>query len=558
MITLAEANVKFKSEGADKVKKDSADISNAMSGMAGKIGIATTVADLAVQSIMALGAAIANTSKFAFDQAVQFDSNVRGLAAYSASSSDLAAQIARLETLAKAPGLGFDQLIQGVTRLEAAGFSAAQAEGALKQFGNALALVGGSKNDLDGVALALTQIKSKGVVSAEEINQIAERVPQVRAAMKAAFGTSSTEEIQKLGITATQFVTKLTTEMSKLPRATGGLQNALDNIDDAFKKAGRTAGAGFFELFKAGPPIFNQLSASLQNVANFINQVFTTIAESEMFKQIQRNISSIIISLQKLSPVFAFIFKAIGAVILGVINFITEKIAIFANVLSKIFTNPIAFIKGEFQALAQQIPAIFTNVLSATLDKLRTVAKLIDKYAGTNFAEKIPVVAKVQVQGQTAGQKALAAALELGTGRGVLGLGKSIANAFGQTIDLKTAANPLKDINTGGKTPPGTDDAAKAKDKDDKDKKNKQDKKSESLLSLIVQNTSKANELTLRNMTYGGGQLASQGISSVQMSGFRSAKSPQINASNDIVRGVEKLNRSQNMSNNLNFNFRRA
>jgi hypothetical protein len=42
------------------------------------------------------------------------------------------------------------------------------------------------------------------------------------------------------------------------------------------------------------------------------------------------------------------------------------------------------------------------------------------------------------------------------------------------------------------------------------------------------------------------------------MSGFRSAKSPQINASNDIVRGVEKLNRSQNMSNNLNFNFRRA
>ena len=90
----------------------------------------------------------------------------------------------------------------------------------------------------------------------------------------------------------------------------------------------------------------------------------------------------------------------------------------------------------------------------------------------------------------------------------------------------------------------------------DKDKKKKE--KDTSLLELIVQNTQKANELTLRNMTYGGGQLAAQGVSQVQMSGYRSAKSPQINASNDIVRGVEKLNRSQNMSNNLNFNFRRA
>jgi hypothetical protein len=274
-----------------------------------------------------------------------------------------------------------------------------------------------------------------------------------------------------------------------------------------------------------------------------------------MFKQIQRNISSIISSFQKLAPVFAFVFKAIAAVILGVINFVTEKIAIFANVLSLIFTNPIAFIKAEFQALAQQIPAIFTNVLSATLDKLRNVAKFIDKYAGTNFAEKIPVVAEVKVQGQTAGQKALQAALELGTGRGVLGLGKSIANAFGQTIDLKTATNPLKDIPTGGKPPQIPDDP---KQKDDKEKKKKQDKKSESLLSLIVQNTSKANEMTLRNLTYGGGQLAAQGLSAVQMSSNRGVSSPQINASNDIVRGVEKIVRGYSNSNNLNFSFRRS
>ena len=554
-MTLAEANVLFKSSGADKVKSDASSISDAMNSMAGKIGIATSVADLAVQAITALGAAIANVSKFAFDQAVQFDSNIRGLAAYSENTNQLRAQVARLEEMAKAPGLGFDQLIQGVTRLEAAGFSAKQAETALKQFGNALALVGGTKDDLSGVALALTQIKSKGVISAEEINQIAERVPQVRQAMKSAFGTASSEEIQKLGITASQFIDGVSKSLADLPRATGGLQNNISNIDEAFKKAGRTVGAGFFALFEKGPPIFNQLSSSLQNVANFINQVFTTIAQSEMFQQIQRNISSIIASFQKLAPRFREIFQLIAAVVLGTVNFITEKIAIFANVLSMIFTNPIAFIKAEFQALAQQIPAIFTNVLSATLDKLRTVAKFIDKYAGTNFAEKIPVVAEVKVQGQTAGQKALQAALELGTGRGVMGLGKSIANALGQTIDLKKATDPIDKIRTGGKKPEQPDDP---KQKDDKDKKKKQDKKSESLLSLIVQNTQKANELTLRNLTYGGGQLAAQGISDVQMSSNRSVKSPQINASNDITRGVEKIVRGYANSNNLNFSFRRS
>lgn len=554
-MTLAEANVKFSSTGADKVKADASDVSASLGKLGTSATASATAAGVAIAAFVALGAAIFKVTKYSAEQAIAFDSNIRGLAAYSENTDQLRAQVARLEQMAKAPGLGFDQLIQGVTRLEAAGFSAKTAEAALKQFGNALALVGGQKSDLDGVALALTQIKSKGVVSAEEINQIAERVPQVRTAMKAAFGTSSTEEIQKLGITATEFVTKLTAEMAKLPRATGGLQNALDNIDDSFKKAGRTVGAGFFELFKAGPPIFNQLSTSLQNVAEFINQVFATIAESEMFKQIQRNISSIITSFQKLAPIFAFTFKLIAATILGVINYITEKVAIFANVLSLIFTNPIGFIKAEFNALAQQIPAIFTNMLSATLDKLRGVASFIDKYAGTNFAKSIPVVAEVKVQGMTAGQKALSSAFEMATGRGVMGIGKSIANALGQTIDLKPIVSPLDKIKTGGKKPEQPDDPQQ---KDDKDKKNKKADKQTSLLDLIVQNTSKANELTLRNMTYGGGQLAAQGISAVQMANYKSVGSPRINATNDISRGVKKEVNATTNSNFLNFSARRS
>ena len=117
------------------------------------------------------------------EAAKAYDSQVRGLAAYSRNAEELQAQLARLQEIAKLPGLGLKEVRQGVLQLEAAGISAETSERALMAFGNALALVGRGKSELDGVILALGQIASKGAISAEEINQIAERVPQVRQAL---------------------------------------------------------------------------------------------------------------------------------------------------------------------------------------------------------------------------------------------------------------------------------------------------------------------------------------------------------------------------------------
>ena len=77
-------------------------------------------------------------------------------------------------------------------------------------------------------------------------------------------------------------------------------------------------------------------------------------------------------------------------------------------------------------------------------------------------------------------------------------------------------------------------------------------------LQVIGENTKKQNELTLRNLTYGGGELAAQGLSRVEQTSARQVSSPQLNASNDIVRGVEKMIRMYSNSNNLNFSFRRS
>ena len=166
-----------------------------------------------------------------------------GLIAVSGSAGEADKQLARLSEVAKLPGLGFREAVQGSVNLQAAGFSAQLAERSLRAFGNALATVGKGKADLDGVILALTQIQSKGKISAQEINQLGERLPQIRAAMKAAFGTADTEALQKMGISAREFVERIVAEFEKLPPVTGGVRNAFENIRDAAERAMAEFGA---------------------------------------------------------------------------------------------------------------------------------------------------------------------------------------------------------------------------------------------------------------------------------------------------------------------------
>lgn len=147
-------------------------------------------------------------------------------------------EMAKLREVAENPGLEFEQAIKGSVRLQAVEFSAGLARRSLAAFGNALAAAGKDGTDLDGVTLALSQIASKGKVSAEEINQLAERVPQIRMAMKDAFGTADTEAIQglqKAGLTTEQFVVGVVEQLEKIPPVAGGISNSFVNFQTAVK-----------------------------------------------------------------------------------------------------------------------------------------------------------------------------------------------------------------------------------------------------------------------------------------------------------------------------------
>lgn len=175
---------------------------------------------------------------------VKMDSLTRGLTAITHSSAKTQKQIIDMLEVAKLPGLGFKEAMEGNIRLQATGFSASLAKRSLLSFGNALATVGKGKADLDGIILALTQISAKGKVMAQEINQLGERVPQIRKIMEQAFGTADTEKIQKMGLSSKDFIEMIVEELEKLPKVTGGALNDLENLADAafisFSKVGES------------------------------------------------------------------------------------------------------------------------------------------------------------------------------------------------------------------------------------------------------------------------------------------------------------------------------
>ncbi|MES2459873.1 MAG: tape measure protein, partial [Armatimonadota bacterium] len=241
--------------------------------------------------ILALG-------KAAVDSATRMDSLKRALTAVSGSSKDAEEQLVRLKEVAKLPGLGFEEAVKGSLRLQNAGLKAREAERMLSAFGNAIARAGGGKAELDGVTLALGQIATKGKISQEEINQLVERGINLGPILKKAFGSADTEKLQKAGITTKQFFDAILPELEKLPKVTGGAQNAFENMADAAQQSLAKIGEAILPVLL---PIVEKITLAIQVLA-------------DRFKALSPDVQQGIVVFAGLAAILGPVLVAVGAV----------------------------------------------------------------------------------------------------------------------------------------------------------------------------------------------------------------------------------------------------
>lgn len=469
---------------ADGIRHAGASVNRLGSALQSLGGVAENVAGKLGAVTAAVGIGGVGLGFAAFNVASKLDSLTRGLSTVSSSSADLSRQLRQLEQVAKLPGLSFEQAVQGSLALQSAGLSASLSVRALTSFGNALASVGKGSAELEGVVTALSQIISKGSVSAEEINQIAERVPQIRRLLSDAFGTADTEQIQALGLSAETAIERIVAAAEKLPKVSGGIGNLLENVSDRLQRAIAPLGRGLASLFEAALPTIERFASVVQERLTQVGEVFSAIARSGVFAEVLDRLTSGLGGFLKFGTGDIIDFAA--RILSAIANIGTAATAL-GNYLSELF-GQIAHNTQEAFKVAISYVRVFAesarNVL-AFLDPIHfKPTKLSDFYDGDFKAitAQLPDFGKI---------------LNQDTDR----FGRAIRDGYRPDSQIPEGLTYQQRVAQATKS--GQDDARTAV---------------EDYLARIEKNTkSAADELSLRRQTLGGGEVARLGVTSTEL-----------------------------------------
>ncbi len=312
-----------------------------------------------------------------------FQSLEKAFAAVAKEGTNVGEEIERLRRIAEAPGLAFDEAVRASTRLQAVGLNAGEAARVVEQFGNAVARSGGGAAELDGAVLALTQIASKGKISAEEINQLGERIFEIRPALVQAFGTADSEQLQALGITSAEFIAKITEELAKLDRVEGGLSNAFENLRDSLRQSLTQFGNTINETFNLSE-VLDKLARGIQ----YLVDLFASLDEST-----QKNILRFGLLLLAIGPVLIIVAKLASAYQLAL-----KGAALLTGGVKKLFqafvffTTPVGIAVGAVVALTAAAIYLYNRfeivrkIINGLIDGFKALAQLARDVAG-NIAE---------------------------------------------------------------------------------------------------------------------------------------------------------------------------
>jgi tape measure domain-containing protein len=499
----------------------------------------------------------------------------RGLALYSDSAEDYRKTFKDLRELAKLPGLGLEEVMGATTGLRAAGLGAEKTRDAIQGIGRALSAVGKGKGDFDGAMRALGQIVTAGKVEGDEINQLSERIPQIRQVLLKAFGSAKGKDISKVmeetGMTIYDVIGKINTELLKIPGTTASVAVNLENIQDDIKLAFAPLGQGIAQMVSAAMPGMSSLIEMFAKVASGIGEAFYAVGQSGV---IQDALKSLIggIDIEKITEVardialriVTFITAAV-ANIPKIYEAVKEAGVKFAPTFIKLWSTIVNEVTFYFEVFKLYIQDIFKGLMLAIKPFMSAGKSLAEgDVAGAAFKMFLAPAASTMLfdrgmngkdGGRADARNAAMAELQRKRASGELGAGAGagIQNFF-QGLVNDTGLNKVQDAlgNVGTDAEKMYNKARKSlaplpemiPDKfgnkpTEEDLTKKTAKEDSNTLKEIADNTGKtADRLSLRTQTLGGGELAKLGITGTELG---SGGSPDV--SKQMIARVEALSR---------------
>jgi tape measure domain-containing protein len=225
----------------------------------------------------AVGGVFITLGQKVLEATINFEKYHRQLTIVTGGASAATAKMRELQVIAAMPGLDLESAVYGQVRLQTMGYTAQQATTHIQTLARTVAGFGGGGEEMKGILLSFSQISSKGQVFAEEINQIAERLPTVRRLMTEAFGTSNAEEIQKMGISAMQFTDALLNGMQNSQPVVAGVAEEMAKLKVSIDSMFADESGGI----KLGISLFNGLLSAIKSVHSEAVDMFTFYATNK-------------------------------------------------------------------------------------------------------------------------------------------------------------------------------------------------------------------------------------------------------------------------------------
>jgi tape measure domain-containing protein len=301
------------------------------------------------------------------------DQGVTGLTAVSQAATQTAQDLVDLKEISRAPGIGFEQAVQGAVRLEVVGESATEAKTALKEFANAIALTGGSAASLDLVTVQLAQLASKGKVLSTDLRPIIEQAPEVASALQKIFGSIDPEEIsaqlEKTGKNSRDFINDLVGELGKLPRVAGGLSNSFENFGQTVEQSLGKVGAAISEALDL-PALLESISTSIEQAA-------------DSFAALDPGTQSFIIGLVATAAAVGPVLVAVGG-ILAVVPQVVAGFGLVSTALSGTGTAALALATGPLGIALAAVTALAGGLYYLATANERAIDSYRDQAKATN------------------------------------------------------------------------------------------------------------------------------------------------------------------------------